>query len=485
MASPLIITIVALYLAGMLFIGWLASRRIRSNEDFMVAGRRLGPVMLAGTLAATEVGGGSSMGVAEKAYGAWGMSASWYVITMTITFVVLAFIAPRLRRSMVKTVPEYFHRRYGPPSALLTAIIMILPLVGLSAIQIIASSVILSVMLGLSYPVCVVLVTVVVTIYSVLGGLWSVTLTDVVQWCLIVIGLAVAVPFAIEASGGWAQAMSYVPQQKMSLTEGMGTGTIISLVVMYVASFSVGQEAVQRYFAARDERAAMWGSLLAGGVYLLFALVPAVLGILAFSMVEQGVLDASLIEARGTRYVLPVLAIAVLPAWLVGVVFAALISATMSSADSDLLAAGSIFSNDIYARYFRRDASDEHILRVTRLAMVGVALLALIIALTSTDNLIAILMFSFTLRAGGAFFPYVLGHFWRRSSAAGAMASLVAGSAAVLLVEHDLVSVAGLDPIIPGLAVSLVAFVGVSLARPDQLPAQSSGDDRLAPQERT
>ncbi len=469
MASPLVIAIVVIYLGAMLFIGWLASRRIKSNEDFMVAGRRLGPVMMAGTLAATEVGGGSSLGVAEKAYGAWGLSASWYVFTMTITFVVLAFIAPRLRRSMVKTVPEYFAKRYDEPSALLTAVIMLLPLVGLSAIQLIASSVILSVMLGWSYTACVVVVTIVVTIYSVLGGLWSVTLTDVVQWCLIVVGLIVAVPFAIEASGGWQQAMSYVPAEKLSLTEGIGTGTIISLVIMYVASFSVGQEAVQRYFAARDERAARWGSLLAGFVYLLFALVPAILGILAFSMVQQGTLDSAVIEAQGTRYVLPVLAVAVLPAWLVGLVFAALISATMSSADSDLLAAGSIFSNDIYAKYIQRDASDAQILRVTRLAMVVVAGLALVIALTSTENLIAILMFSFTLRAGGAFFPYVLGHFWKGASARGAIASLLAGSLAVIVTEQGLVDV-GLDAIIPGLLASFVAFVGFSLYRPKASP---------------
>lgn len=463
MASPVVVAIVAFYLGVMLFIGWLASRRIQGNEDFMVAGRRLGPVMMAGTLAATEVGGGSSLGVAEKAYGAWGMSASWYVFTMTITFVVLAFIAPRLRRSMVKTVPEYFAKRYDEPSALLTALIMLLPLVGLSAIQIIASSVILSVMLGLSYATCVVVVTVVVTIYSVMGGLWSVTLTDVVQWCLIVVGLVVAIPFAIEAAGGWQQAMTYVPAEKMSLTEGMGTGTIISLIIMYVASFSVGQEAVQRYFAAKDERSAKLGSLLAGFVYLLFALVPAILGIVAFSMVQQGTLDGALIEAQGTRYVLPVLAVAVLPPWLVGVVFAALISATMSSADSDLLAAGSIFSNDIYAKYINVDATDAQILKTTRIVMVVLAGLALIIALTNTSNLIAILMFSFTLRAGGAFFSYVLGHFWKKATASAAMASLVSGSVAVIVVEQDLVSVGGLDAIVPGLVVSFIAFVSVSL----------------------
>ncbi len=194
--DPVVVGIVFVYLLTMLGIGYIASRRIQRNEDFMVAGRRLGPFMLAGTLAATEVGGGSSLGVAEKAYGDWGMSAGWYVLTMAITFLILSVIAPRLRAAMVKTVPEYFRRRYGRPSGLLTAVIMILPLVGLTAIQFIASAVIVSIITGMSYLVSVIIVVVVVTIYSVMGGLWSVALTDIVQWCLIIGSLFVAVPYA-------------------------------------------------------------------------------------------------------------------------------------------------------------------------------------------------------------------------------------------------------------------------------------------------
>ena len=460
--DPVVISIVAAYLGVMLVIGWYASKKIKKSEDFLVAGRRLGPVMMAGTLAATEVGGGSSMGVAEKAYGEWGMSAAWYVFAMTVTFLILAFVAPRLRAALVKTVPEFFTRRYGGSSGMLTAVIMILPLVGLTAIQMIASAVVLSVMTGLDYQYAAVLVCLVVTVYSVLGGLWSVTLTDVVQWCLIVVGLMVAVPFALSAAGGWERVVASVPSAKLSMTEGMGTDTIVSLIIMYIASFAVGQEAVQRYYAAKDGRAAKLGSLYAGLVYLVFACVPALLGVIAFSMVQQGVLDATLIEAHGTRYVLPVLAASVMPSWLVGIVFAALISATMSSADSDLLAAGSIFSNDIYARTVRRNATDRELLLVTRLTMVAVAVLALCVALTNTKNMIAILMFSFTLRAGGSFFPYVLGHYWKRASLPAALSSIILGSATVILIEQEVISCFGLDAIIPGLAVSLAAFVAAT-----------------------
>jgi len=466
--NPVILTIVGIYLLGMLYIGYYASKKIKGNVDFMVAGRRLGPFLLAGTLAATEVGGGSSRGVAEKAFGDWGLSAGWYVLTLAITFLVLAFWAPSLRRAMVKTVPEYFYKRYGEPSGLLTAVMMVLPLIGLTAIQMIASAVILSAMTGMSYVPALCIVVVIVTIYSVMGGLWSVTLTDAVQWCLIILGLAIAIPFALHAVGGWSKFIAITPPEKMSITGGIGYKTIISLVIIYVTSFAVGQEVNQRYFAARDGRTARTGSLLTSAVYFLFAFIPALLGIIAFTMVQQGLIGDGLIQEFGTRYVLPVLIRETMPPWIVGVVFAALISATMSSADSDLLAAGSIFSNDIYAKVIRKTAGDREILIVTRLGMIVIALLSMVVALVSTDNLITLLMFSFALRAGGVFFPYILGHYWKKAGAAGTIASIILGSIAILLVKYNVVSIGGFDPVIAGLAVSLAVFIPLSLISPGQ-----------------
>ena len=123
--------IVVIYLLIMLFIGWYSSKKITSNTDFMVAGRRLGPFLMAGTLAATEIGGGSSLGVVQNGMSGYGISAAWYIITMGLAFVVLTFLAPKFRAATVKTVPEYFRRRYGKSAGIVTAIIMLLPLVGL------------------------------------------------------------------------------------------------------------------------------------------------------------------------------------------------------------------------------------------------------------------------------------------------------------------------------------------------------------------
>ncbi|MEW6244841.1 MAG: sodium:solute symporter family protein [Bacillota bacterium] len=457
--NPIVLGIVILYLGAMLYIGWYASKRIKTNEDFLVAGRRLGPLMLAGTLAATEVGGGSTLGVVEKAYGAWGLSASWYVLTMAITFLVLAFIAPKLRGAMVKTIPEYFRRRYGEAPGFITAVVMILPLVGLTAGQIIASSVVLSVMTGLTYQAAVIIVSVVVTVYSVMGGLWGVTYTDVIQWVLIVVGMAITIPFALNAAGGWSTVASMLPPEKLSFTQGIGWKTIIALIVMYTASFAVGQEAVQRFYAAKDEKTAMQASFLTAGVYVIFAFIPAVLGLIAFAMVQEGIIDSTQIMAHGARYALPTLAIQTMPPLLVGLLFSALISATMSSADSNMLGAAGIFGNDIYKRYINRSADEGQVLSVIKGSMILVGVLSMLIAYFNKGSIINLLMFSFTLRAGGSSIPYVVGHYWKKASWAGAMASLIVGSTMVLLVEKKYLSFFGLDPIIPGLISSLVVFV--------------------------
>ncbi|MDA1470321.1 hypothetical protein OGZ02_16245 [Brachyspira hyodysenteriae] len=143
------------------------------------------------------------LGLAEQAYGKWGLSAVWYVITASIAYLVLAFLAQRFRNAMVTTVSEYFYKRYGKANALVTSIIMGLPMIGITAAQIIASASILTVMTGWNYKLSVVIVTIVVTAYSSMGGLWSVAFTDLIQGSLVFIGSLAAIPFALHYAGGF------------------------------------------------------------------------------------------------------------------------------------------------------------------------------------------------------------------------------------------------------------------------------------------
>jgi len=378
---------------------------------------------------------------------------------MGIAYIVLAVFAPRLRRTMVKTVPEYFRRRYSGSAGLITAIIMILPLIGLTASQFIASATIVSFMLNVNYSVAVIIVAIVVTAYSIMGGLWSVTITDFVQVFLIIIGMALALPFSLNLAGGMQAVVANVPPDTFNPFKGIGIGAIISMVVMYIASFSVGQEAVSRYYAARDEKAAVQGSIISAVLNFIYAFIPTLLGIITLALINMKKIDGDVILSQGPRYALPHLAMATMPALIVGLLFSGIISATMSSADSDLLGAGSIFGNDIYKIYIKPNATSKEVMRVTQITMLIVGVFGMFIALFNTGSIIKLLMFSFTLRAAGAFFPYIMGLYWKQASNIGAIASLIAGSIAVIILEQTKISLFGLDPIIPGLALSFICFI--------------------------
>ena len=412
----------------------------------------------------------------------FGLSASWYITTMGIAFIILSFVAPRFRAATVKTVPEYFRRRYGKECGLITAVIMLLPLVGLTAGQFIASAVILSTMLNIDYQVAVIIVAVVVTVYSIMGGLWSVTLTDFVQVFLIVIGMIIAVPFAMNYAGGWSSISANIPEGTMNLFEGYDLFGIISLVIMYTATFSVGQEAVSRFYAAKDEKAAKGGAWLAALVNFIYAFIPTILGIITLALINMGKFSSEQFASVGARYALPVLAINTMPALICGLLFAGIISATMSSSDSDLLGAGSIFANDIYKAVLKPDASSESVMKVTKIVMCLVGVASMFIALFNTQSIVSILMFCFTLRAAGSFFPCVMGHYWKKASTAGTIASLLAGTVVVVYLEHIskgvLFGIKFSQPIIPGLVAAFIGFVVFSKLMPPKVETTE-----LAPEE--
>ncbi|MBC7109144.1 MAG: sodium:solute symporter family protein [Methanomassiliicoccales archaeon] len=469
MLPAIVYIIVATYLVVLLAIGLYSARLIKTDIDFMLAGRRLGPILIAGTLAATEVGGGSSMGVAQKAFTNWGLSAAWYVLTMAIVFVILAFLAPKLRSTMIATVPEFFNKRYGKANHILTAIVLLLPMIGLTAIQIMASGIVLSILLGIDFKVAVLIMGAVAVFYSVMGGLWSVTLTDLFQWICVVGGIIIAVPYGLKVIGGWDVLKTTLEPWRFSLTAGIGWETIVSLTVMYFASFTVGQEYIQRYFAARDDKAARNGSLLAAGTYVIFAWFPALLGLIALAYVKMGH-TIPYIDQYGTRYVLPGFAAVALPPVLLGILFAALVSATMSSADSDLVAGSAIFVNDIYKPYIRPNATPEELARISKIITAILGIFSIIVAMFKVSVIVDVLMFSFSFRAAGIFVPYLMSHYWDKGSKVGSFLAILVGSLVVGLEALGWVSFGKWGSVIPGIILSFIVFVVFSYLVPDKEP---------------
>ncbi len=286
--------------------------------------------------------------------------------------------------------------------------------------------------------------------------------------------MIIAVPYALGEAGGWSNVVANIPEGTLNL---MGTSDngydlfgIISLVIMYTATFSVGQEAVSRFYAARDEKAAKGGAWLAALINFIYAFVPTILGIITLALINMGRFSADEFAEVGARYALPVLAIETMPAIICGLLFAGIISATMSSSDSDLLGAGSIFANDIYKAVLKPNATSEEVMKVTKIVMCLVGVASMFIALFNTQSIVTILMFCFTLRAAGSFFPYVMGHYWKKASKAGTIASLILGTIVVVYLEHIsggvLFGIKFSQPIVPGLVAGLLGFVVFSLIFP-------------------
>lgn len=470
--------IVLLYFCVMLVIGWYASSRNKSNADFISAGRSLGPWMIAAALAATEIGGGSSLGLVQQSMESQGLRSAWYIISVGIAYALLAFWAPKVRRTNVKTTAEYFRRRYGDASGILQVVFIITSLLGDTIAQYVASAVIISAMLNIDFQMALIIAAVVVTVYSALGGLWGIAGTDFMQVLLIFIGLLVVIPSAVKLAGGWSDIAANVPVDTFVLYKKGDWSYIFSLVVMYFTSFAANQITMSFILASKGPRAARHGALAAAGFNVLYAFIPALLGIIVLALVNMGVFLPEAYEDTGIRYALPMLAIEHLPPVIAGLLFVGLLSATMSTIDSSLLACGAVFGLDVYKQYLRKDASDKQVLASIKITMVLVSLICFTMALFNTHGILQLVRFSFTLKAATAFVPFVAGHYWKKASGTGAVASMLAGAATVLACDVVYAGAITIHTVFPALAVSALCFVAFSMLVP---PKRECLD--LAPEE--
>ncbi|MGO1948859.1 MAG: sodium:solute symporter family protein [Mycobacteriaceae bacterium] len=457
-----IIAIVVVYMAAMIGVGLYARTKIKDSEDYHLAGRRLGVVMLAGTLAATEIGGGSSVGVAERAYGDWGLSAGWYVVSAGIALVLVSFVAPAMRRSMATTVPQVIGNRYGTASQVITATLALVAMVALTAVQITATATIVSVLGGLNFELAIIITGVIVVFYTWLGGMWSVTLTDFIQFFIIIFGFALAVPFAINNAGGWDTITANLPEGQLGFTK-IGWPTIIGLIIMYTMTFSTGQEAVQRYYSARSPKVAVRGSLLAGVLMALYAFIPAILGLVALAVYPD-------IEGNNA---LATVATGLLPTLMAGLLLSAVMSATLSSASGDMLGAASIFVKDLLPRV-KKDVTATQELKISRWAVIISGAIATLISLGS-QAIIPLLIFAFTMRSAGPFSAYIFALMSRRTSRRAGLVSIILGT--IGGVGWQLTdSLWGIDPIIIGGGLGLLSFLLINWI--DGRRGNLSGDER-------
>jgi SSS family solute:Na+ symporter len=441
--------VIAIYFAVMIGAGYIGLRQARSADDYLVAGRRLGYPMYIGTLSAVVLGGASTIGGVSLGY-QYGISGMWLVFMLGLGIIALAvLLASRLSRLGVYTVPEMLGIRYGRYSLLIGAIVMATYDLMVAVTSTIAIGTVFNVILGLAPSAAILLAGGIVVLYCVVGGMWSVTLTDILQFIIMTIGIfLLLLPLAISQAGGFSGMREQLPASYFDLT-AIGWSTIFAYFLLFFFGIMIGQDIWQRVFTARSGGIARWGGVAAGVYCLFYAVAGALIGSAA-RVILPNLATPDNAFAQVTK--------AALPVGLTGLVLAAALAAVMSTASATLLAASTILANDVYADFFRRGGDRVRLSRVFTL-LVGVVVL--VIALLVKD-VVGGLTVAYDLLSGALLVPIIGALFWRRATGAGALAAMVAGGIVVVV----LMLVQGLfanGPIIYGILTSLVVFVVVSL----------------------
>jgi len=460
--------VLTFYFVGLFGVGLYATRFIGSNTDFLLAGRRLGPMLATATLCATHFGGGFVLGSGEWGF-THGMTGIAYAAGVGLSLILLGFVAARkMRRLAMFTVPDYLELRYKSKIArLLGTLLSLVAIVGIIGAQVWAAQGALTI-LGIDPTWAAVAATLMFIVYTAMSGLWGVTLTDAVQLAIIFVGVPIAALLAVGEAGGFEGIRVAIDAQSMEIGTdryfspfGAGVGLVLAAIVPTMMYTLIGQDFYQRLFAARDEQTAFRAAIAAGVLLIAFAVFPVVTG-----MAARALFGAEIEAARA----IPMLIDEVMPAWAAAIVIAAILGAIMSTADSLLMAGTSHITHDIYVKLINPGAEEnsKRLLLISRVVTVVLGLLALWMAL-NFKAIIGMLLMSYTLYAAGVFIPVVGGLYWKRATAPGAIAAIVGGSAFGLAGELGWFTVAalpligGLPIIVSGALVSLLLFVGVSL----------------------
>ena len=445
--------VLALYFAVMIGAGYWGLRRARSADDYLVAGRRLGSFMYIGCMAAVVLGGASTIGGVALGYD-YGISGMWLVFWIGMGVIALGVLmSSRLSRLGVYTVSEMLENRYGAASRLISAIIIAAYALMIAVTSTIAIGTVFNVVLPLSTSVAILAAGGIVVVYSVAGGMWSITLTDIIQFCIMTVGIFfLLLPFSIFAAGGFSGMQEALPASYFDVT-AIGWQTIFTYFLLFFFGLMIGQDIWQRVFTARSPEIARWGSVAAGVYCLLYALAGALVGSAARVILpDLGSSDNAF--ARITTEALPV--------GITGLVLAAALAAVMSTASAGLLASSTILANDVYTGLVAGD--DHNKVLVNRVSTLLVGIVVLVISLKVSD-VIGALTVAYDLLSGALFVPIVGALFWRRATTAGALASMAAGSV-VVVIFMVLDGLFANTPIIWGMLASLVVFVVVSLLTP-------------------
>lgn len=470
MSLPMIITF-AIYIIGMIAIGFFAFRATKNFGDYILGGRKIGSFVTALSAGASDMSGWLLMGLPGAVF-LYGISQSWIAIGLIIgAYFNWLLIAGRLRvfteiNHNALTLPDYFSRRFNDNSSLLRLISAIIILVFFTiycASGIVAGAKLFQSTFQLSYGWAMLAGAGATIIYTFIGGFLAVSWTDTVQASLMMFALILTPIMVIISSGGFSESIDLIenlnPQYTNILTN-MDMVAIISLLGWGLGYF--GQPHILARFMAADSHQVMKSARRISMTWMILCLAGAIIvgffGIAYFSNHPEFMY---LVDHQKQERVFIELSKLLFNPWIAGILLAAILAAVMSTLSCQLLVCSSAITEDLYRAFFRPKAKQRELVWVGRSMVLLVAIIAILLAL-NPDNSVLDLVSHAWAGFGAAFGPIIIfSLFWKRMNRNGALAGMLVGAITVLLwIQFEWFN---LYSLIPGFILSSLAIVITSL----------------------
>ena len=491
-AQICIMATIVVYLCLVIFTGVMIGRRSKkSAEGFYLGGRGIGPLVTAMSAEASDMSSYLLMGIPGLAYLSGVADASWTAIGLAFgTYLNFLLVARRLRRYSVRldaiTIPSFISKRYGekrPVIMCISALIILIFFVPYVASGLAAIGKLFHSLFGWDYMVAVVIGALVIISYTSVGGFSAVATMDLIQSVIMTTALAIIVVFGIVQAGGMDAVMenarslpgylSFVQTYDAASQSAQPYGAIriVSMMAWGLGYFGMPHILV-RFMAIRDENELKLSRRIASVWVVISMGVAVLIGIVGYAVSATGRIP--LLEGSATETVIVQLSnllstFGILPAIVAGCILAGILAATMSTADSQLLAAASAFSENIVQNVFGIKLTGKQTMLVARLTVVSIAVIAIFLAADPDSNVFKIVSFAWA-GFGATFGPAMLcALFWRRSNRQGIMAGLVVGAVMIFVWKFLIAPMGGIFNIyelLPAFVCATVAIVVVSLLTP-------------------
>ena len=491
MINICIIATIVIYLVGMLLVGFVYSKSNEDSSDFYLGGRKMGPLVTAMSAEASDMSSWLLMGMPGLAYLTGIASPGWTAIGLAVgTWLNWLIVARRLRRYSANlnaiTVPQFLSLRFHDQRNLLNAlgaVIIIVFFIPYTASGFAACGKLFNSLFGVDYMIAMILSAVVIVGYTIMGGFRAVSTTDLIQSVVMSMALIAVLVYGVSVAGGWdvviENARSLPGYLTMAASHNVADNSATSYSLLDIVStlaWGLGYfgmpHILLRFMAIEDEKKLVLSRRIAS-VWVVIAMTASiVIGMVGLGMTKAGALEflsGSSSETLIVRVASLISQHGVLAAILAGLILAGILAATMSTADSQMLAAASSVSQNILQEFGHMKLTEKQSLFAARLTIICISVVGVVLARDPNSSVFGIVSFAWA-GFGGSFGAVVLcSLFWKRCNWQGALAGMLSGGLMVFVWKYiisPLGGVFGIYELLPAFLMSLVVCVVVSLVTP-------------------